>query len=92
MLPSGEKKVRSSSESSIKTIADNYDIPYTTLLNRLNKSDKPPEQIAEEIASDPNRKIVRYFYGREFYDNIRQLSEDKRINPKIYKRKQSKGG
>ena len=87
VLPSGEKKVRSSSESSIKTIADKYGIPYTTLLNRLKKSDKQPEQIAKEIASDPNRKIVQYVYGRKFYDNIRELSEDKRINPENLKKK-----
>ena len=87
VLPSGEKKARRSSENSIKRIAEDHGIPYTTLLTRLHKSNKTAEQIAMEIISDPTRKTVKYFYGRKLYATIRELSEDKRINPKFLNKK-----
>jgi len=80
VLPSGNKKSRKYGDQSTTRLARENGIPYTTLLNRLNKSDLPTAQVIREILEDRSQRPLVYSYGRKPYYDISSLAQDARIN------------
>jgi hypothetical protein len=79
VLPSGQKRARGQ-EVSIKKIAIDNDIPYTTLLNRLKTSNSSIEDTISSIKAKRQTKPLYYEYGRKIYKDLKSLRQDFRVN------------
>ena len=63
----------------ISEIAEDFGVPYTTLLNRMKKD---PAADVEEIAKELSQRIEeRFIYARQTFKALSDVSKSERFNP-----------